>query len=273
MDTQTKSMNAYILAGGKSSRMGTDKGLILFEGKAMILHVIEQLQPVFNKLVIVSNNPEYEKFGLEVIPDLIKDIGPAGGIYTALKHSKSKLNFMVSCDMPFITKEAIEFTVKNVDKNQIVLLENQGKLEPLFGIYSKDCEAVWLELIHQNTVKLQKMVASFELKTIPVENNEIFKASFFKNINTKEDFDNASNKFKMEINILAFGQITDITGKSAWKMTGIKDTDELVKNLYEQFPALSRTRYSIAVNKKLVQENKTFNENDTIALLPPFSGG
>lgn len=77
----------------------------------------------------------------------------------------------------------------------------------------------------------------------------------------------------MEINLLSFGQIADITGKSAWKMVGVKDTNELIKNLEEQFPALSTVRYSIAVNKKLIQENTVLNEKDTIALLPPFSGG
>jgi molybdopterin-guanine dinucleotide biosynthesis protein A len=194
MDIKIKNTNGYILAGGKSSRMGTDKGLLLFEGKPMIQYVIEQMQPIFDKLVIVSNNPEYEKFGLEVIPDLIKDIGPAGGIYTALHHSEAKMNFMVSCDMPFVTQEAIAFIVKNAVENQIVLLENQGKLEPLFGLYAKDCEAVWLQLIQQKTIKLQDMVSYFKLKIIPIENNEIFTASFFKNINTKEDFNNALNR-------------------------------------------------------------------------------
>jgi molybdopterin synthase sulfur carrier subunit len=77
----------------------------------------------------------------------------------------------------------------------------------------------------------------------------------------------------MEIHLLAFGQIAEITGKSAWKMAGIKDTNILIKNLEEQFPALVKTKYSIAVNKKVIQENTTINENDTIALLPPFSGG
>lgn len=194
MNTKTKSINGYILAGGKSSRMGKDKGLLLFEGKPMIRYVIEQMQPLFDNLVIVSNNPEYEIFGLEVIPDLIKDIGPAGGIYTALSHSDSQLNFIVSCDMPFVTAAAIEFVFKNSNESQIVLLENQGKLEPLFGIYSKDCEEKWMQLIQQNTIKLQEMVLQFKLKTIPVENNEIFKDSFFKNINTKADFNNALNR-------------------------------------------------------------------------------
>jgi molybdenum cofactor guanylyltransferase len=194
VDNKIKNTNGYILAGGKSSRMGTDKGLLLIGGKAMIEYVIEEMQSVFDKLVIVSNNPKYEKFGLEVIPDLIKEIGPAGGIYTALKHSDSQLNFMVSCDMPFVTKEAIEFLVINYNDSQIVLVENQGKLEPLFGVYSKDCEEKWLQLIQQEKVKLQEMVLHFQMKTLPVENNEIFKESFFKNINTKEDFNNALNR-------------------------------------------------------------------------------
>ena len=77
----------------------------------------------------------------------------------------------------------------------------------------------------------------------------------------------------MEIQLLAFGQIIDITGKSAWKMTGIINTEDLIKNLEQEFPALSNTSYSIAVNKKIIRENTTINENDTIALLPPFSGG
>jgi molybdopterin-guanine dinucleotide biosynthesis protein A len=192
VDSKIKNINGYILAGGKSSRMGTDKGLLLIEGKAMIEYVIEQMQPLFGKLVIVSNNPEYEKFGLEVIPDLIKEIGPAGGIYTALNHSEAKMNFIVSCDMPFVTAAAIEFVIKNSEESQIVLLENKGKLEPLFGAYSKDCEQKWLQLIQQEKVKLQDMVLHFKLEKIPVENNEIFKDSFFKNINTKADFNNAS---------------------------------------------------------------------------------
>jgi molybdopterin-guanine dinucleotide biosynthesis protein A len=194
VDNKIKNTNGYILAGGKSSRMGTDKGLLLIEGKAMIEYVIEQMQSVFDNLVIVSNNPAYQKFGLKVIPDLIKDIGPAGGIYTALNHSDSQLNFIVSCDMPFVTKEAIEFIITNTNESQIILLENQGKLEPLFGVYSKDCEEKWLQLIEQEKVKLQDMVLHFKLKTIPVENNEIFAATFFKNINTKADYNNLLNR-------------------------------------------------------------------------------
>jgi molybdopterin synthase sulfur carrier subunit len=77
----------------------------------------------------------------------------------------------------------------------------------------------------------------------------------------------------MEITVLAFGQIADIIGKSTCKMSGITDTKGLMDVLQKQFTLLSSVSYSIAVNKKVIIENTNLKENDTVALLPPFSGG
>lgn len=77
----------------------------------------------------------------------------------------------------------------------------------------------------------------------------------------------------MEINILSFGQITDITAKPEFRISGVNNTDELRIKLSELFPAFRSFEYSIAVNKKVVQSNTVLNDSDTVALLPPFSGG
>ena len=77
----------------------------------------------------------------------------------------------------------------------------------------------------------------------------------------------------MEINIIAFGQIADITGKSSWKLSGIKDTDKLTDILSMKYSELSSIKYSIAVNKVIIQKNTELEDEDTVALLPPFSGG
>ena len=77
----------------------------------------------------------------------------------------------------------------------------------------------------------------------------------------------------MEIKILAFGQIADILDKSSLTFSDVKNTDSLIANLTETFPELSSLKYSIAVNQKLVHTNSELNDNDTVALLPPFSGG
>ena len=193
MNNKINNINGYILAGGKSSRMGIDKGLILFNGKVIIQHIIEQLQPLVSKLVIVSNNDEYEKFGIEVIADLIKDTGPAAGIYTALSHTNKNLNFIVSCDMPFINTNNIEFIIQNSAHSQITVPVRKEIIEPLFGVYSKDCMTKWAELIQQGIIKLQEMILQFKLNIIKVDHNVLFNELSFMNINTKNDLENAFN--------------------------------------------------------------------------------
>lgn len=188
------SINAYILAGGKSSRMGRDKGLMLFKGRPLIQYVIEQLEPTVKRVVLVANNPAYKDFGLEVIEDTIRGIGPAGGIYTALKHTDASPNFIVSCDMPFITTAAIEFIIRSSFQSQITLPVHHQRIEPLCGIYLKECLTKWYELVRQNIVRLNDMITYFKLLKLNVDNNELFSDTLFQNINTQYDFENALNK-------------------------------------------------------------------------------
>lgn len=77
----------------------------------------------------------------------------------------------------------------------------------------------------------------------------------------------------MEINLLSFGQVADITGKDSLKIPDIKNTNELNEFLAEAWPQLKSIKYSIAVNKKIVRENTQLHDQDTVAVLPPFSGG
>lgn len=77
----------------------------------------------------------------------------------------------------------------------------------------------------------------------------------------------------MKINILAFGQLTDVFKKSSWSISDIHSTDELRSNLTMQFPELKTMNYSVAVNKKVIADNTELKDSDTVALLPPFSGG
>ena len=77
----------------------------------------------------------------------------------------------------------------------------------------------------------------------------------------------------MKINILAFGQIVDIIGTSSWTISGVDNTDQLELKLTHDFPGLLNTKYALAVNKKVIHQNTTLSHDDTVALLPPFSGG
>lgn len=77
----------------------------------------------------------------------------------------------------------------------------------------------------------------------------------------------------MEIQVLAFGQIAEITGKSAWMIADIEDTKTLLEALIKSFPLLQEIKFAIAVNKKIINENTGLKNRDEVALLPPFSGG
>ena len=174
--------------------MGTDKGLLDLKGKPIVQKIIEQLQPAVNKTIVVSNNADYEKFGLDVIPDLMKEKGPAGGIHAALSHTDSEQIFIVSCDMPNITTKAIQYIVEQASYSQITLALAHGKTEPLFGVYFKKSLPLWQKLIEEGMIKLQEMAAHFDLLKINVEGNELFNDSLFLNINDKNDLQNALKK-------------------------------------------------------------------------------
>lgn len=77
----------------------------------------------------------------------------------------------------------------------------------------------------------------------------------------------------MEINLLSFGQVADIIGKDGLKIPDVRNTNELSEFLAKAWPQLQSMKYSIAVNKKIIQENTELNQDDTVALLPAFSGG
>jgi sulfur-carrier protein len=78
---------------------------------------------------------------------------------------------------------------------------------------------------------------------------------------------------KMNIKIILFGQLCDIAGSDSLVMEDITDTNGLEEQLKKQYPGLAASKYIIAVDKKIVQGNISLNENKTVALLPPFSGG
>jgi len=77
----------------------------------------------------------------------------------------------------------------------------------------------------------------------------------------------------MAVNIIIFGQLTDITGDQNLIVSDVNDTDQLITKLNKMFPAIAGAKFVIAVNKQVISENTILENNSTIALLPPFSGG
>ena len=186
-------MEAYILAGGKSTRMGEDKGLKKLNGIPIIQYSIEVLSQCFPSVKINTDKEEYKQFGLELVADKIKNKGPLGGIHAVLDHSKKDV-FVVSCDMPFITSEAINYLVNNLSTNLATIASYSGRIQPLFGIYTYDALQFIEDKLADNQLKLTEFIIESESKVIDL--TEIIEKDIFSNINTQEEFKKIEKNFK-----------------------------------------------------------------------------
>ena len=182
-------VNIYILAGGKSSRMGTDKATTLFHGRPMIQYVLDVATLISPNIFILSNHESHAQFGFECIKDVIKDIGPAGGIDAMLQHSIQEKNILVSCDMPFLDDLSIQKIItasKNYDIT-VPLLNNYP--EALIGVYHQTCKEIWRNEIIKGERKLSTLISKFNAHFI--NGNELQKQNplLFSNFNSIKDIE------------------------------------------------------------------------------------
>lgn len=178
-------ITGIILAGGKSSRMGVDKGLLQLEGKSFVQHSIETLEPLVDTIIIVSSNPEYDTFGVKRVEDIITESGPVAGLHAGLTYAETEHNLVVSCDAPLVTSTLLRQLLQYENEDyDVVQFEAQGKTIPLIALYKKRCAKKCYELLSQGEKRLRKLVSEINTKTIPVCDKDI---PLVKNINTIED--------------------------------------------------------------------------------------
>ena len=132
--------------------MGTDKGLINLQGVSLVERIIRQISHIFPNIFIVTNNiAEYSKFGYPMVSDLLPDIGPLGGLYTALDHDKHDYTLLLSCDMPLVSQGMLLYLMGAVDAYDVVVprLSKTSHPEPLRAIYSKRCFSIIEKFIEE----------------------------------------------------------------------------------------------------------------------------
>lgn len=185
MNILTRDVQVYILAGGLSSRMGSDKGMLVWNGKTFISHILHTLSFLFEHIVIISNNAtEYHNLGCIVINDTIKDIGPIGGIYTGLQHSKKELNLFVTCDAPLLSHSFFKEFLKTSDRDKINFCTISKKVHPLPVMINKKLLSSVEENIQHKIYKLWSFYQQNPYRAI--EMNQFEKEMM--NINTPEDY-------------------------------------------------------------------------------------
>ncbi|AXB58569.1 molybdenum cofactor guanylyltransferase [Flavobacterium fluviale] len=183
-----KALTVFILCGGKSSRMQSEKGLVLFQDKPFIDHIIQAILPITNQIKLITASKQYDYLEYEKIPDLIVDKGPLGGIYTALSHSETEFNLILSCDIPLISTELLqELISKHTKEAGITIFASESKTHPLIGIYSKNILSVIKESIDSDELKMMDLLAKLPHQIIKIEENENFPLTNINSIDELND--------------------------------------------------------------------------------------
>jgi molybdopterin-guanine dinucleotide biosynthesis protein A len=187
-----KKLTGIVLGGGKSCRFGEDKGLCTLAGKPMIDYPLLALKNICDDIIISSNDMRYKDLGYKMVSDEFKNIGPIGGIYSALNLSETSDNIIVSCDMPFISVELLQYIFDNKNNSLIASAFEGQYVEPLCSYYHKDTLPFILEMITNKKFKLQKLLDKANYKKIIIDNSlGFYENHLFLNINTQLEYNRA----------------------------------------------------------------------------------
>ncbi len=184
-------VTGVILAGGQSSRMGSNKALLPYKGGRFIEAIHRQLSEIFDEVLLVTNNPEqYDFLPCRKVADIYQGMGALAGIHSGLHHASNPAAFMVACDMPYLNSGLIRHLATHADPGGVLIPEGPHGLEPLHAVYGKGC----LAAIETTLLSGQRKIVSFFGRTnvnrVNVEQVALFDADFatFSNINTPGDY-------------------------------------------------------------------------------------
>ena len=181
-------ISGFILAGGKSNRMGTDKALLMVHNEPLLKRMISLIKPFCNTIAISGHKADYIGFNTEIVPDLFSGCGPISGILSSLKHSSTEWNLFVSVDVPFINRDLIQYLISQTGEFDCIIPKHDGRVEPLIGLYNQQIIPVVEGMIESKDYKLMRLLS--EINTCYVDCTDMKKQFplIFTNINSPDDY-------------------------------------------------------------------------------------
>jgi molybdopterin-guanine dinucleotide biosynthesis protein A len=195
-------LDGFILLGGASSRMGTDKARLSLGGKQFVERIAEQLATVTATVKVVGDGESARSFKWKNVPDVFPNWGALGGLHSALAASQIDWALIVACDLPFVTGELfVRLASHRENFDAVIPVQADGRPQPLCGLYrSVKCAPIARELIESGERRPRELLQKIKTRWIrPEELSDIEgSADFFMNINTPEEFERAKRKLLNE---------------------------------------------------------------------------
>jgi molybdenum cofactor guanylyltransferase len=190
---------AFVLAGGASTRMGRDKSLIEIAGIPIIVRTARLIEPLVTSVTIVGAPERYKLLGLRVLAD--KDLaekepdgrphGPLAGIASALASTTMPWNLILACDLPYLTREWVNWLLLQAvnSQAQVLIPNGPGGLEPLAAVYRRECADTAAEALSRGVRKVTDALVGLRIQAVdPKEWSEVDPTGrVLSNMNTPRD--------------------------------------------------------------------------------------
>jgi molybdopterin-guanine dinucleotide biosynthesis protein A len=189
-------ISGIVLAGGQSSRLGTDKSFVNVNGQTLIEQIVAKLDRLSGDVILVTDSPKkYDHLEVRLVGDIYPGKGALGGIYSGLRVATNAYSLVVACDMPFLDLNLLRYMILLARGHDVVIPKIRGFPEPLHAIYSKSCLEPIERLLARGGLKIIDFFSEVRVRYVEESQVDIFDPqhlSFF-NVNTLSDLEELKN--------------------------------------------------------------------------------
>ncbi len=190
-------VTGFVLAGGKSSRMGADKAELSLDGRTLLEHAFGAVRSVCGEALIIGSRARYGSFG-PGYEDIYPDCGPLSGVHSALTYSQTEWNLIIAVDTPFLKPELLRYLIERASSvsDTVVAPKIGGIVQPLCAVYSRKFLSIAQTALEAGKYKLEPLFPRDS--TLVVQEEQLkqfaFIAEMFENLNTPEDLERARKR-------------------------------------------------------------------------------
>lgn len=184
-------VTGVILAGGQSSRMGSNKALLPIQGGRIIEAIFRQFSGLFPEVLLVTNNPEqYNFLPCRKVADIYPGLGALAGLHAGLHNAANPYIFAAACDMPWLNSTLIRRLAAQHNAADVVIPQVENGLEPLHALYGKQCLQPMEEVLSAGRRRIVSFFPQVRVQYFDQDQIAAIDPAFdsFRNINTPADY-------------------------------------------------------------------------------------
>ncbi len=201
MDGASSDVAAFILAGGKSTRMGADKAFMMLDRRTLLARALELARTVTADVRIVGDRAKFAAFA-PVVEDVFRECGPLGGIHAALRASSAEWNLMLAVDVPFVSPALLEYLIKRARSSSAVVTVARagGGWQPLGGVYRREFADSAEQALRGGHYKIDALFDAAQVMVIEEKELEAagFSPAMFRNLNTAAELAEVGGETQVE---------------------------------------------------------------------------